>query len=250
MKVYFIGAGPGDPLLITVKGQQLISTSQVVVYAGSLVNKEILQWAPENARIYNSASMTLQDIIKVMVDAVKDGKQVARIHTGDPSLFGAISEQMLELDKHGVEYEVVPGVSSFLAAAASLKQEYTLPDVTQTVILTRLEGRTPVPEREKLGLLAQHQATLCIFLSIGMIKEVQKELLAGYSPDTPVAVVYKASWPEERIIKGQLADLAKLVEESGINKTALILVGNFLGQEFAYSKLYSSDFGHGFRSCE
>ena len=199
--IQFVGAGPGDPELITVKGKRLLEAADVIVYAGSLVNPALLGYAKEGAEIFNSASMTLQEVLDVMVPAAQAGRAVVRLHTGDPSIYGAIQEQMDALDRVGVSYEVVPGVSSFLATAAALKQEYTLPDVSQTVIVTRMEGRTPVPPKEKLASLASHQATMCIFLSVHMIQDVVDELLAGgYTPETPIAVVQRASWPYQRIL--------------------------------------------------
>ncbi|WP_227766506.1 precorrin-4 C(11)-methyltransferase [Zhaonella formicivorans] len=250
MQVYFIGAGPGDPELITVKGQKLIAAADVIIYAGSLVNPELFSQVRPGVEIYNSATMNLEEVMDVMLSSVRQGKVVARVHTGDPSIYGAIREQMDILEKHGVPYEVVPGVSSFLAAAASLKKEYTLPGVSQTVILTRVEGRTPVPEKERLISLAEHQATLCIFLSVHSLKEIVEDLKTAYPEDTPVAVVYKASWPEEKIIQGTLSTIAKQVEEEGISKTALVLVGRFLGDEYDLSKLYDANFSHGYRSAE
>lgn len=194
MKVFIVGAGPGDPELITVKGQKLLSEADIIIYAGSLVNPALLDYAKEGCEIHNSASMTLPQVIEVIKNGVAQDKMVVRLHTGDPSIYGAIQEQMDALDKLGIEYKVVPGVSSFLATAAALKQEYTLPGISQTVIITRNEGRTPVPDREKLRSLAAHQATMCIFLSITMLDKVVEELIAGgYEPDTPIAIVQRAS---------------------------------------------------------
>lgn len=250
MRLYFIGAGPGDPELITVKGQRLLSGADVIVYAGSLVNPALLQLAKNGAAVYNSASMTLDEVIAVMLKGVQEGKQVVRLHTGDPSIYGAIKEQMAVLDKHGIAYEVIPGVSSFLAAAAALKAEYTLPEVSQTVIITRLEGRTSVPEKEKLTLLAGHNATMCIFLSIQMMASVVAELRAGgYAADTPVAVVQKASWPDQEILRGTLDTIAGIVAAAGVDRTAMIVVGHCLDADYALSRLYSADFGHMFREA-
>ena len=247
MKVFFIGAGPGDPKLITVKGQEIIAQADVIIYAGSLVNPEVLNQRKPEAIVYNSAAMTLAEVLAVMEKAVAHNQIVARVHTGDPSIYGAIKEQMDALDAKNIPYEIIPGVSSFLAAAASLKSEYTLPGISQTVILTRLEGRTPVPEKEKLASLAVHQASMCIFLSSAMINEVVTELLTSYPPTTPVAVVFKASWPEELIIRGTLATIEEEVKKQGINKTALILVGYFLDSEYEFSRLYDPSFSHEYR---
>lgn len=246
--IHFIGAGPGDPELITVKGRRLIEEADVIVYAGSLVNPQILDGAKAGAEIYNSAAMTLPEVIAVMQAGVAAGKQVVRVHTGDPSIYGAHREQMAELDKLGITYDVVPGVSSFLAAAASLKREYTLPEVSQTVILTRMEGRTAVPEPEQIEALAAHRATMVIFLSVGQMEELCRRLRqGGYPADTPAAVVYKASWEDEKIVTGVLADIAKKVQDAGIRKTALVTVGEFLGDDFALSKLYDETFTHEYR---
>lgn len=250
MQVYFVGAGPGDPELITVKGQKAINSAEVIIYAGSLVNPALFTSLRPEVEIYNSAEMTLPQVIDVILSSVRQGKVVARVHTGDPSIYGAIREQMDLLDQHGIAYEVIPGVSSFLAAAARLKKEYTLPDVSQTVILTRVEGRTPVPEREQLRSLARHQATLCIFLSVHALKEIVADLKSAYAEDTPIAVVYKASWPEEQIIRGTLNTIVEAVKAAGINKTALVVVGEFLGDEYALSKLYDPGFTHGYRSAD
>lgn len=247
MKVYFIGAGPGDPELMTVKGARLMREAEVVIYAGSLVNPAVLGYAREGAEITDSSTMTLEQIVTNMEIAVAAGKRVARLHTGDPSLYGAIREQIDLLEEKGIAYEIIPGVSSFLAAAAALQREYTVPDGSQTLILTRMEGRTPVPEREKLRLLASHGASLCIFLSVHMIEEVTRELAQGYALDTPVAIVEKASWPEEKVITGTLADIAARVKAAGIRKTAIILVGEFLEPPRTRSRLYNGSFTHAFR---
>lgn len=243
-KVYFVGAGSGAPDLITVRGMKLIESADVIIYAGSLVNPELLKYSEKKAEIYNSAEMYLEQIIGVMAEASAAGKKIVRLHTGDPSVYGAIREQMDELDRLGIEYEVCPGVSSFSAAAAALCAEYTLPGVSQTVILTRMEGRTPVPEAEKLRKLAAHGASMAIFLSASMAEELQAELLesGGYDGDTPCAVVYKASWPEEKKFVTRLDRLARLMEQENITKTALILVGDFLGGVRQNSCLYDRDF--------
>ena len=246
--IYFIGAGPGDPELITVKGKRLIDEADIIIYAGSLVNPQVLSGAKPEAEIYNSATMNLEEVLEVMKCGVDAGKNVVRVHTGDPSIYGAHREQMVELDKLGIPYEIVPGVSSFLAAAASLKREYTLPGVSQTVILTRMEGRTAVPEREQIEALAAHQATMVIFLSVGEIETLSKRLQAGgYPADTPAAVVYKASWEDQKIVQGTLTDIAEKVKEAGIRKTALVTVGRFLGDIFELSKLYDAHFTTEFR---
>ncbi len=246
--VYFIGAGPGDPELMTVKGKRLIEEADVIIYAGSLVNPQVLAGAKPEAMIYNSAYMTLTEVIAVIQDGVEQGKQVVRVHTGDPSVYGAIREQMARLDELGLSYEVVPGVSSFLAAAAALKREYTLPGISQTVILTRMEGRTPVPEAESIEALAAHRATMVIFLSVGQIEELCRRLiLGGYGSDTPAAVVYKASWEDQKIVAGTLSDIAEKVKRAGINKTALVTVGQFLGDIFELSCLYDEKFSHEYR---
>ena len=240
--VHFIGAGPGDPELLTIKGKRLIDSADVIIYAGSLVNEKVLADCKEGAQVYNSAYMTLPEVIGVMKEAEARGQSVARVHTGDPSIYGAIREQMDALDELGISYEVIPGVSSFLSAAASMKKEYTLPGVSQTVILSRLEGRTPVPEKEKILSLAKHHATMIIFLSVGKIEVLVQLMSESYEKDTPVAVVYKASWPEETIIYGTLETIADKVKASGITKTALVVVGDFLGDKYELSKLYDQNF--------
>ena len=245
--VYFVGAGSGAADLITVRGAKLLGEADVIIYAGSLVNPELLSYAKRDCQIYNSAHMTLEEVIDVMKEAEKDGQMTVRLHTGDPSLYGAIREQMDKLDELGIGYDVVPGVSSFIGAAAALKAEFTLPDVSQTVILTRMEGRTPVPERERLEELAKHRATMIIFLSVGRIAELAERLRTAYPAATPVAVVYKASWPEQKIVRGTLLDIAEKVKEAGITKTALTVVGDFLGDDYELSKLYDKTFTHEFR---
>lgn len=251
MKVYFIGAGPGEPELITVKGRRLLEEADIIIYAGSLINPEILRYAKKDAAIYDSASMNLDEIIKIIKYGAKNGKIIARLHTGDTSLYSAIAEQMAELKKEGIDFEVVPGVSSASAAAASLNAEFTIPEITQTVIYTRIAGRTDVPELESLSSLAAHKATMVIFLSVQKIEEAVKGLLKGYLPDTPVAVVYKASWKEERIIRGLLKDIADKVRDEKINRTALIIIGKVLDEEILKigkrSKLYDKGFEHGYR---
>ncbi len=251
MHVSFVGAGPGDPELITVKGQRLLGEADVIIYAGSLVNPALLSLAKQGASIYNSASMTLDQVIEVMEKATERGQKTVRLHTGDPSIYGAIQEQMDALDKKGISYEVIPGVSSFLATAAALQREYTLPDVSQTVIITRLEGRTPVPEKEKLALLASHNATMCIFLSVHMIDSVMKELIdGGYQQDTPVAIVQKASWPDQKIFRGTVSTIGKIVTDAKIDRTAMIVVGRCLDSQYALSRLYAPEFGHMYRDAK
>jgi precorrin-4/cobalt-precorrin-4 C11-methyltransferase len=250
--VHFIGAGPGDAELITVKGARLLREANVVVYAGSLVDRELVRTYAPDAEVYDSASMTLEETTALLAQAMADGKRAVRLHTGDPSIYGAIQEQMAELDRLGIGYEVVPGVTSACAAAATLKQELTLPEVSQTVIITRLAGRTPVPERERLAEIAKLGATLVIYLSVAMVDRVVQELLAGaYTPETPVAVVAKASWPDEQVVEGRLADIAAKVREAGIGKQAIILVGDVLKarREGLKSKslLYDKGFSHEYR---
>lgn len=247
MKVRFVGAGPGDPDLITVKGARLLASADVVVYAGSLVNPAVLGHARQGAELYDSATLTLEEIVALMERAVREGKNVVRLHSGDPSLYGAIGEQVERLAERGIAAEVIPGVSSSSAAAASLCREFTVPGGSQTVIITRMGGRTPVPEGERLGLLAGHRASLCIYLSVHLIEQVVRELAEGYPPDTPVAVVERVSWPGERVIRGTLADIAAGVKAAGIRKTALILVGGFLDAKGATSLLYDAGFAHGYR---
>lgn len=246
-KVYFIGAGPGDPELITVKGQRLVKEADVIIYAGSLVPRQVIECHKDEAMIYNSASMTLEEVIEVTVKAVKEGKKVVRVHTGDPAIFGAHREQMDMLDEHGIEYEVIPGVSSFLASAAAVKKEFTLPSISQTVICTRLEGRTPVPEKESLESLASHRASMAIFLSVHMIGDVVKRLATHYPMTTPIAVVQRATWEDQKIVLGTLETIEEKVKKANITKTAQILVGDFLGDKYEKSLLYDKHFTHEFR---
>lgn len=248
--IYFIGAGPGAVDLITMRGHKLLTSADVIVYAGSLVNPELLSYKKDSCEVYNSAQMTLEEVIAVMLPANKEGKLVVRLHTGDPSIYGAIREQMDILDAEKVSYEVVPGVSSFIGAAASLKAEFTLPGVSQTVILTRMEGRTPVPEREEISQLAAHNATMVIFLTTTMLGELSKRLiLGGYKKETKAAIVYKATWDDEKIVRTTVEQLEKAAKENGIFKTALIMVGDFLGDEYERSKLYDPTFTHEFREA-
>jgi precorrin-4/cobalt-precorrin-4 C11-methyltransferase len=247
--VYFVGAGPGDPELITLKGRKLLDRADVVIYTGSLVNAELLKGI--KAEIFNSAAMNLDEIIEIIDGAVRKGKAVVRLHTGDTSFYSAISEQIARLRDRHIDYEVVPGVSSAMAGAAALKMELTIPEISQTVIFTRMEGRTPVPDAERLGELAKHRSTMVIFLSVGLIERVRDELLQGYDGDTPFAVIEKASWPEQKVVTGRLKEIVEVVKGSGIKKTALIYIGDSLrasevsvGKE---SKLYHKDFTHEYR---
>ena len=248
--VHFVGAGSGAADLITLRGKRLLETADVVIYAGSLVNPELLEYTRSDCEIYNSAFMTLDEVIKVMEQAENNGKTVIRLHTGDPSVNGAIREQMDRLDLLGIAYDVCPGVSSFCGAAAALKAEYTLPDVSQTVILTRMSGRTPVPERESIESLASHNATMVIFLSTGMLDELSERLIkGGYTADTPAAIVYKATWKDEKMFRCTVGTLAQTAKDNNITKTALITVGYFLGDIRSLSKLYSADFETEFRKA-
>ena len=249
--VYFVGAGSGAADLITVRGMHMLQQADVIIYAGSLVNPELLQYAKTDCEIHNSAKLTLEEVLQIMQEAQEQGKMLVRLHTGEPSIYGAVREQMDALDADGICYDDTPGVSSFCGAAAALNAEYTLPTVSQTVIITRMEGRTPVPERERLASLAAHGATMVIFLSIGLIDKVQTALLQGaYTPDTPAAVVYKASWPEEKIVRCTVGSLAESTRAAGITKTALIVVGDFLGTQYERSKLYDPAFTTEFRKGE
>jgi len=245
--VIFLGAGPGDPELITLKGRRLLDEADVVVYAGSLVNVALLDGIA--ATCHDSAPLDLEAIMQLLADGHRRGLRVVRLHTGDPTIYGAIREQMQWLDGAAIPYEVVPGVSSAFAAAAALKKELTVPELTQTVIFTRQAGRTPVPERESLRNLAVAQATMCIFLSVSMIAAVVDDLLAGgYPAATPVAVVERASWPDQRIVRGSLADIAGKIRVSQIKKTAMIVVGPALAEDSRIvSKLYDAGFTHEYR---
>lgn len=246
--ISFVGAGPGDEDLITVKGRKLIEAADTVIYAGSLVSKVHLKYCKENCKNYDSAGMTLEEVISIMEKSQSQNENLVRLHTGDPTIYGAIREQMDELDKRNIKYEVIPGVSSFTASCAAIKKEFTLPSVSQTVIITRMEGRTKVPEGEKLELLAAHKASMSIFLSAQNIEKVVEKLKLGYGrEDVPVAVVYKATWPDEKIIYGTLKDIAEKVKDNGIKNFAQILVGNFIEGNYNRSKLYDPEFSHGFR---
>lgn len=251
-KVYFIGAGPGDPELLTLKAKRIIERADVLIYAGSLVNPQILTYKRKVAASYNSASMDLKEIIALISKEIKKGKAIARIHSGDPSIYGAIQEQITCLEKKGISYEIIPGVSSVFAAAASIRRELTVPELSQTLILTRISGRTKVPSRESIARLAQSQATMAIFLSITQIGKVVEQLLTSYPLNTPVAVVYRAGWPDEKVIKGKLATIVEKVHKAAIKKQAIILVGRALDDKVKKfkSKLYDEEFTHGFRKAQ
>lgn len=245
--IQFIGAGPGDPELITVKGQKAVQNADVIIYAGSLVPKAVIEDRKADAKVFNSAGMDLQEIVSEMANGYQKGLKVARVHTGDPSIYGSIREQIEELNKLEITYEVIPGVSSFVATAAALKREFTVPGISQTVICTRLEGRTPVPELEQIEKLASHKTSMAIFLSVQMIEKLVERLTTHYSEKTPIAVVQRASWPDQKIVTGTLDTIAEKVKAENINKTAMILVGDFLGDNFENSLLYASHFTHEYR---
>ena len=246
--IHFIGAGPGAADLITVRGARLLREADVIIYAGSLVNPALLENKKEDCAVYDSASMTLEDVIDVMKATEASGGTTVRLHTGDPSLYGAIREQMDRLDELEIAYDVTPGVSSFSGAAAALEAEYTLPEGSQSVIITRMAGRTPVPEREKLSKMASHGCTMVLFLSTGLLEDVERELMeGGYEPDTPAAIVYKATWPEQRVYRCTVSTLARTAKENQVTKTALITVGGFLSGQYERSKLYDPGFTHGYR---
>lgn len=246
--VNFVGAGPGAADLITVRGKELLENADIIIYAGSLVNPVLLDYAKESCEIYNSATMTLEEVTDVMIKGEREGKAVVRLHTGDPAIYGAIREQMDILDKEDIEYEVCPGVSSLFGTAAALKAEYTLPEVSQSVIVTRMAGRTPVPDRESIASFAAHHATMVIFLSTGMLEKLSEELIkGGYEPETPAAIVYKATWDDEKVVRTTVKDLAESAAKNNITKTALITVGGFLSSAYERSKLYDPTFTHEFR---
>mgnify|MGYP003287949142 FL=1 len=241
--VHFVGAGSGAPDLITLRGARLLGEADVVIYAGSLVNPELLTLTKPGCELHDSAKLTLEEVIALVEAAERMGKTTVRLHTGDPSIYGAVREQFDELAKRGIAFDVCPGVSSFCGAAAALRTEYTLPDVSQTVIITRTAGRTPVPERESIRSLAAHGATMVLFLSTALTETLQGELLAGgYAAETPAAIVYKATWPEEKIFRCTVGTLHETAEENGLRKTALIVVGGCLGEEYLRSMLYHPDF--------
>ena len=246
--VNFVGAGPGAADLITVRGKELLENADIIIYAGSLVNPVLLDYAKESCEIYNSATMTLEEVTDVMIEGEREGKAVVRLHTGDPAIYGAIREQMDILDTENIEYEVCPGVSSLFGTAAALKAEYTLPEVSQSVIVTRMAGRTPVPDRESIASFAAHHATMVIFLSTGMLEKLSEELIkGGYEPETPAAIVYKATWDDEKVVRTTVKDLAESATKNNITKTALITVGGFLSSAYERSKLYDPTFTHEFR---
>lgn len=247
LKVYFIGAGPGDPELLTLKAVKMIKRADIVIYAGSLVNKSILSLVKQSARIYDSSRMNLNEITGIFEKQKHSSKIIARIHSGEPSIYGAIQEQMDYCDEKKITFEVIPGISSFQAAAAALKQELTLAGVSQTVILSRLSGRTRVPPRENLTRLAKIRATMIIFLSILEIEKVVRKLKSGYSSDTPVAVLERVSFPKARIIRGTLKDISEKIKSAEIKRQALIIVGDVLRKKYQKSKLYDKNFSHSFR---
>lgn len=248
--VHFVGAGSGAEDLITLRGAKHLAQADVVIYAGSLVNPALLNHCRPDCQIHDSASMTLEDVLAVVDQAEAEGKTTVRLHTGDPSIYGAIREQMDALEERGYAYDVTPGVSSFCGAAAALKAEYTLPNVSQSVIITRAEGRTPVPEKEQLRKLASHGCTMVLFLSSSLLEKAQQDLMdGGYSPDTPAAIVYKATWPDEKVFHCTVSTLAQTARDNGITKTALITVGGFLGSQYDRSLLYDPGFSHGCREA-
>ena len=248
--IHFVGAGPGAPDLITLRGAELLKEADCVIYAGSLVNPALLEMTKEGCSIYNSAEMTLEEVIEVMKEMEAEGKDTLRLHTGDASLYGAIREQMDILDELGIDYDDTPGVSSFSGAAAALNAEYTLPGVSQSVVITRMAGRTPVPEKEGLASFAAHDCTMVIFLSTGLLEDVSRELIeGGRDPEEPAAIVYKASWPDEKVLHCTIGTLAETARKADVTKTALILVGGFLGEEYDRSKLYHPSFTTEFREA-
>lgn len=249
--VHFVGAGSGAADLITVRGARLLSEADVVIWAGSLVNPELLSYCKKDCEIFDSAKLTLEEVVEIIKNAEAAGKTTVRLHTGDSSIYGAVREQFDELIPLGIEFDVTPGVSSFCGAAASLKAEYTLPGVSQTVIITRAAGKTPVPERESIASLASHGATMVLFLSTSLTEKLQKELIeGGYNEDTPAAVVYKATWPDERIFRCTVGTLHKTVTENGLKKTSLIIVGGCMGEEYLRSLLYDPKFTTEFRNAK
>lgn len=248
--IHFVGAGSGAADLITVRGKTLLEQADIIIYAGSLVNPALLDYAKEGCAVYNSAKMTLEEVLSVMERAEKDGKTTVRLHTGDPCLYGAIREQMDVLDTKSIVYDYCPGVSSFCGAAAALNAEYTLPGVSQTVIITRMAGRTPVPDCQSIRALAGHDATMVVFLSTGLLEGLEQELISGgYAPDTPAAIVYKATWPDEKVLRCTVSTLRRTAEDNHVTKTALIVVGRVLGSDYELSRLYAADFSTEFREA-
>ena len=248
--IHFVGAGPGAADLITVRGAKLLTEADVIIYAGSLVNPSLLDYAKPTCEIYNSASMTLEEVLDVMRAAEEVSKDTVRLHTGDPALYGAIREQMDVLDEEGIVFDYTPGVSSLFGAAAAVNAEFTLPSVSQSLIVTRMEGRTPVPEGEKLRSMAAHGASMVLFLSTGLLEKAQEELLAGaYKPDTPAAIIYKATWPDEQVFYCTVSTIAETARANGITRTALVFVGDFLGSSYDRSRLYDPTFAHGYRAA-
>ena len=250
--IHFVGAGSGAPDLITLRGKTFLEQADVIIYAGSLVNPQLLDYAKKGCQIYNSAKMTLEEVLDVMFAAEEEKKMTVRLHTGDPCLYGAIREQMDVLDEKGIKYDYTPGVSSFCGAAAALEMEYTLPDISQSVVITRMAGRTPVPERESIASFAAHQATMVVFLSTGLLEELSRELIAGgYTADTPAAIVYKATWPEEKTFVCTVGTLAETAKKNQITKTALMIIGNAVSQgNYRRSDLYNPAFTTEFREAE
>lgn len=249
--VHFVGAGSGAADLITVRGARLLSEADVIIWAGSLVNPELLKYAKADCEIHDSAYLTLEQVIDIIREAEAAGKTTVRLHTGDSSIYGAVREQFDELDRLGIEYDVCPGVSAFCGAAAALKAEYTLPEVSQSVIITRAAGRTPVPERESIRAFAAHRATMVLFLSTSLAEDAQRELIeGGYAPETPAAIVYKATWPDQRIYRCTVGTLGETVRSNGLTKTSLIVIGDFLGHDYERSKLYDPGFTTEFREAE
>ncbi len=249
--IKFVGAGPGDPELITVKGKKALEEADVVVFAGSLVPEAILDWTKRDAELHNSAGLTLEQTHSILVKSFRNGKRVVRLHSGDPSIYGAIHEQMVLLDKEGIPYEVIPGISAVFAAASKLKRELTVPNVSQSLIITRMAGKTPVPEKESLASLSIHRTTMALYLSISSIDKVVATLMESYPPETPVVVAYRVGWPDEKFISGSLSNIADKVRVCGINRQALILVGDVFGDNIRdkRSRLYDSSFSHGFRKA-
>lgn len=249
--IHFVGAGPGAPDLITVRGKQYLEEADVIIYAGSLVNPQILEYSKDVCTIYNSAKMTLEEVISVMEKAEKEGKTTVRLHTGDPCIYGAIREQMDILDEKGIAYDSCPGVSSFCGAASALNLEYTLPEISQSVIITRMEGRTPVPSKESIQSFAAHQASMVIFLSTGMLEELSRRLIeGGYREDTPAAIVYKATWPDEKKFICTVGTLVKTAADNNITKTALMIIGDAVNAaDYDRSKLYDPSFTTEFRKA-